>query len=124
MQKSSEVVTLYDPLDSDLVQGLRADDRAPDVAKVSMLYGDNRYYLRALETHIKHAKRHGYPAYILRKELIKGVWNKLLWLSHAMVSELSKGEQGAKWIMYVTNSHSDQWLADKLSGGLMQIPLW
>lgn len=99
-QKSSEVFTLYDPLSSQPAQGFRVDHRAPEVAKVSMLYGDNEYYLRAIETHIRHAKRHGYPTYILRKELIDGVWNKLLCLMHAMVSELSKGEQAAEWIMY------------------------
>ncbi|KPI43959.1 uncharacterized protein AB675_6169 [Cyphellophora attinorum] len=100
MQETSKVFSVYNPLDYESVQGPRADYIAPDVAKVSMLYGDNDYYLRAIETHIKHAKRHRYPTYILRKELINGVWNKLLCLMHAMVSELSKGEHAAKWIMW------------------------
>lgn len=73
--------------------------RRPDVARVSMLYGENELYVRAIETHIRHSKRHGYPTYVLRKELIGGIWNKLLYLIHVMVSEMHKGEEGAKWIM-------------------------
>lgn len=71
----------------------------PDVAKVTMLYGENELYVRAIDTHIQHAKRHGYPAYVLRKELINGIWNKLLYLMHVMVAELHKGAEGARWIM-------------------------
>ncbi|ETN46911.1 uncharacterized protein HMPREF1541_01100 [Cyphellophora europaea CBS 101466] len=72
----------------------------PDVAKVSMMYGENELYDRAIDTHLRHAQRHGYPAYVLKKELITGVWNKLLYLIHVMVAEMHRGEQGAKWIMW------------------------
>lgn len=71
----------------------------PDVAKVSMLYGENELYMRALDTHIRHSWRHGYPTYVLRKELIGGIWNKLLYLIHVMVAEMHKGDEGAQWIM-------------------------
>lgn len=71
----------------------------PDVAKVSMLYGENELYMRALDTHVRHARRHGYPAYVLRKDLIDGVWNKLLYLIYVMVAEMHKGEEGARWVM-------------------------
>lgn len=73
--------------------------RRPDVAKVSMLYGENELYVRAIDTHIRHSKRHGYPTYVLRKEMISGIWNKLLYLIHVMVAEMHKGEEGANWIM-------------------------
>lgn len=73
--------------------------RRPDVAKVSMLYGENELYVRALDTHCHHAKRHGYPMYVLRKELVGGIWNKLLYLIHVMVAEMHKGDEGAQWIM-------------------------
>lgn len=65
-----------------------------------MLYGDVKHtYGRAIETHIRHADRHGYPTYILRRELIDGVWNKLVWLIHVMVEEMNKGDLGARWVM-------------------------
>ena len=67
-----------------------------------MMYGDNKYYIRAIETHLKHAKRHGYPIYVLRKELLDGMWNKLLYLLYVMVEEQQKGDQGAEWILYVS----------------------
>ena len=73
---------------------------APAVAVVSMLYGDNDYYIRAINTHLRHAERFGYPSYVLRREIIDGVWNKLAYMMHVMISEMEKGEQGAKWLMW------------------------
>ena len=72
----------------------------PMVAVVSMLYGDNDYYIRAINTHIRHAERFGYPAYVLRNEIIDGVWNKLAYMMHVMINEMEKGEEGAKWLMW------------------------
>jgi hypothetical protein len=71
----------------------------PPVAIASMLYGDNLLYERAIDTHLRYAERHGYPTYILRKELVNGVWNKLAYLIHVLVAEMDKGDAGAPWIM-------------------------
>jgi hypothetical protein len=64
-----------------------------------MLYGEPHLYDRAIRTHIRYAERHGYSTYILRKELIQGVWNKLAYLLHVLVTEMDKGEEGTSWIM-------------------------
>jgi len=72
----------------------------PRVAVVSMLYGDNDFYVRAINTHLRHAERHGYPSYVLRTEIIDGVWNKLAYMMHVMITEMEKGEEGAKWLMW------------------------
>ena len=64
-----------------------------------MLYGDNELYERAINTHLRYAERHGYRAYVLRKELVNGVWNKLAYLLHVLMTEMDKGEEGASWIM-------------------------
>jgi hypothetical protein len=94
LQTDHDAISMtYDP------RTIGSSRNQPDVAKVSMLYGENEYYVRATETHIRHAKRHGYPAYVLRKELMKDVWNKLLYLVDVMVQEMRRGDQGAKWIM-------------------------
>ena len=72
----------------------------PQMAVVSMLYGDNIFYVRAINTHLRHAERFGYPSYVLRTEIIEGVWNKLAYMMHAMIAEMEKGDQGAKWLMW------------------------
>ena len=74
--------------------------KPPAMAVVSMLYGDNDFYIRAINTHIRHAERFGYPSYVLRTEIIEGVWNKLAYMMHAMITEMEKGESGAKWLMW------------------------
>jgi hypothetical protein len=65
----------------------------------SMHYGDNQYYERAIETHIRYAERHGYPIYVLREDLYKGVWNKIVYLIHVILNEMARGDAGARWIM-------------------------
>jgi hypothetical protein len=66
---------------------------------VSMLYGDNQLYERAINTHLRYAERHKYPIYVLRKDLADGVWNKLAYLIHVLMTEMDKGEAGAPWLM-------------------------
>ncbi|KAK4942636.1 hypothetical protein LTR10_017583 [Elasticomyces elasticus] len=83
-----------------------AQPTSADVGIVSMLYGKpNEYYVKAIETHERHAARHGYPSYILRSNvypLHNGVWNKLAYLLHLLVAELQKPEQErTKWLMWV-----------------------
>ncbi len=60
-----------------------------------MLYGNNRLYERAVNTHLRYAERNGYPTYVLRNELVNGVWNKLAYLNHITMTEMDKEEAGA-----------------------------
>lgn len=96
------VSIVYDPR-TEQQPGTDGQRSRPDVAKVSMLYGENELYVRAIDTHVRHARRHGYPAYVLRKEMIGGIWNKLLFLIYVMVAEIHKGDEGARWIMWVAS---------------------
>ena len=73
------------------------------IAKVSMLYGDNKLYERALESHIKHGERWGYPTYIKRQNEYCGYWNKPTFMIQQIAQELAKPErERAEWLMYVS----------------------
>ncbi|RMZ90647.1 hypothetical protein DV736_g2134, partial [Chaetothyriales sp. CBS 134916] len=73
------------------------------IAKVSVLYGDsNEFYRGAIQSHQRHAKRHGYPFYILRNPVAEGYWNKAEYLHSILVQELGKHENDRmKWLMWV-----------------------
>lgn len=72
------------------------------IAKVSMLYGDpNPVYERALQSHIEHGRRHGYPIKVLRQKLLGRLWTKPAYLLSIVLDELSKPvEQRIKWIFW------------------------
>lgn len=75
------------------------------IAKVSMLYGDNRLYERALESHIRHGERWGYPTYIKRQNEYCGYWNKPTFMIQQVAQELAKPErERAEWLMCVVFS--------------------
>lgn len=66
-----------------------------------MLYGPTNFiYEKALESHAKHNKVHGYEMHVSRIAIVKGFWNKLLWLQHLILTELQKPEgDRIDWIM-------------------------
>lgn len=64
-----------------------------------MIYGNNSVYERAIETHKEHCNRLGYPLFILRREVLDGVWNKLAYLISLIVQELEKPEdERLEWL--------------------------
>jgi hypothetical protein len=73
----------------------------PAVGKLSMQYGStNEYYLRAIDSHARHAARHGYPMYTLGNEVADGIWNKLAFMMWALVQELQKdADNRTGWLM-------------------------
>jgi hypothetical protein len=75
--------------------------RVPAVAKVSMIYGGaNSVYVRSLNSHERHAVRHGYPMHILRHEVATGYWNKPSYLLSLLVQELAKRPaERVQWMM-------------------------
>jgi hypothetical protein len=80
------------------------------IAKVSMLYGDNKLYERALESHIRHGERWGYPTYIKRQNEYCGYWNKPTFMIQQVAQELAKPKrERAEWLMCVSsfNSHNN-----------------
>lgn len=76
----------------------------PVVAKVSVLYGEeNENYERAIASHERHALRHSYPFYVLRRPVAEGYWNKELYLLSILIQELGKSEsERVDWLMYVS----------------------
>lgn len=78
------------------------DAPRPTVGKVMMIYGDNPVYQRAVETHRNHCDRWGYPLFLLQRDIIDGVWNKLAYLSSLITQELGKPEdERLEWLLYV-----------------------
>lgn len=73
------------------------------IAKVSMLYGDkkkNDLYERALESHIKHSEKWGYPTYVKRENEYCGYWNKPTFMISQVAQELAKPEEERmEWLM-------------------------
>ncbi|KAL4787119.1 hypothetical protein BJX76DRAFT_354528 [Aspergillus varians] len=78
-----------------------SDDPQPTIGKVMMIYGNNSVYQRAVETHKDHCQRLGYPLFLLQREVLDGVWNKLAYLSSIIVQELAKPEdQRLQWLFW------------------------
>lgn len=82
-----------------MLEKLGLKQQSSGIAIASMLYGTIDEYKRAIETHLRYAARHGYPAYILTEDFYNGVWNKPVYLMHVVMAELAKGDDGARWIM-------------------------
>ncbi|KAH0390539.1 hypothetical protein KCU89_g15484, partial [Aureobasidium melanogenum] len=69
------------------------------IAKVSMLYGNNKLYERALESHTRHGEKWGYPTYIKRQNEYCGYWNKPTFMIQQVAQELAKPErERAEWL--------------------------
>ncbi len=92
-----------------------AKRKGPKIAKVSMLYGaPNGYYERAIESHERHAKLHGYPVHVLHHDISQGYWNKPTYILSLIVQELSKApEERAEWLMLVFTTHPSIHLPSK-----------
>ncbi|RDW86263.1 uncharacterized protein DSM5745_02905 [Aspergillus mulundensis] len=73
----------------------------PTVGKVMMIYGNNTVYERAVATHKDHCERLGYPLFLLRRQVLDGVWNKLAYLISLIVQELEKpAEERLEWLFW------------------------
>lgn len=58
-------------------------------------------YERALETHVKHAEKHGYPFYMARENAADGMFNKIAYIMNVLMNELYKpAEERCEWIFY------------------------
>ncbi|EXJ82227.1 hypothetical protein A1O3_06040 [Capronia epimyces CBS 606.96] len=72
------------------------------IGLVSMAYGnDTAVYDRAIESHARHAARHKYPLFVLRREVAEGYWSKTLYLISLLIQELAKPESTRlEWLMW------------------------
>ncbi|KAH7055983.1 hypothetical protein B0J12DRAFT_709640 [Macrophomina phaseolina] len=73
------------------------------MGKVSILYGEpNPVYERALRTHEVHNRIHGLRQYVLREQVVDGVWNKPAYLLSIMMDELARpAEARLEWLLWV-----------------------
>jgi hypothetical protein len=70
-------------------------------AKVAVASGfEDVVYEKALETHIRHAKRHGYPMYVGRENAADGMFNKIAFILHIVLQELYKpADERIEWLL-------------------------
>jgi hypothetical protein len=70
-------------------------------AKVAVASGfEDVVYERALDTHIKHAEKHGYPMYVGRENAADGMFNKIAFILHIVLQELYKpAEARIEWLL-------------------------
>jgi glycosyl transferase family (putative galactosyltransferase) len=71
-------------------------------AKVAVASGfEDIVYERALETHIGHAEKHGYPMYVGRENAADGMFNKIAFILNIVLQELYKpAEERVEWLFY------------------------
>ena len=79
----------------------------PTIGKISILYGKpNPTYERALRLHDVQNQYYGYPMFILRENLLHGLWSKPAYILSVLLQELAKPKQSRlKWLMYVCPFH-------------------
>ncbi|KNG79896.1 galactosyl transferase GMA12/MNN10 family protein [Aspergillus nomiae NRRL 13137] len=88
-----------------LASGTFGSDDVPQVpstvGKVTMIYGNNSVYERALDTHKEHCRRLRYPLFVLRRPILDGVWNKYAILLSVLLQELEKPvDRQLQWLLW------------------------
>lgn len=76
-------------------------DRA-NIGKCTSLYGSyGRGYYKALDTHVEHNQLHRYPAYVLDRSIVDGLWSKQAALLEVFFFELSKpAKDRLQWLAW------------------------
>ena len=73
------------------------------IGKVTILFhGRDPTYIRAIQTHQAHNRRHGYPLLALRHGILDGIWSKPAYILAILLEELRKPDgQRLKWLLCV-----------------------
>jgi hypothetical protein len=57
-------------------------------------------YERALDTHMQHARRHGYPVHIARENAAEGMFNKIAYILDVLLNNLFKpANNRVEWLL-------------------------
>ncbi|KAJ6059797.1 hypothetical protein N7444_003436 [Penicillium canescens] len=73
----------------------------PSIAKVTIIFGDNSVYHRALKTHEEHSRKFGYPMHVLQSGILDDVWTKPAFLLSLILEELVKPKtERLEWIFW------------------------
>jgi hypothetical protein len=73
----------------------------PRFAKIAVASGfEDILYERALDTHVQHAQKHGYPMYMARENAADGMFNKIAYILDVLLNELFKpAEDRVEWLL-------------------------
>ncbi len=69
--------------------------------KVAVASGfEDILYERALDTHVQHALKHGYPMYMARENAADGMFNKIAYILDVLLNELFKpADERVDWLL-------------------------
>lgn len=83
-------------------QGASSDGPYPKFGKCTATFGEpDPPYEAAIASHNLHNELHGYPHFILREHMIRGLWSKHGWIITIIGQELAKPEdQRLKWLLW------------------------
>ncbi|KAG5946794.1 hypothetical protein E4U59_002986, partial [Claviceps monticola] len=86
------------------VEDLASDlhDEQARIGKISILYGGTKlHYERALQSHKRHNRQHGYPMFVQRVDVLDGYWTKPAFIHYMILRELRKPEsQRLQWLFW------------------------
>lgn len=72
------------------------------IGKCTILFNGNSYWERAIRTHERHDREHGYRLHVLRQHLMDDVWSKPAYILSLLLRELSKPESDRlEWLLWV-----------------------
>lgn len=57
------------------------------------------FYNEAMQLHLAYDEAHGYPSFVLERDVYEGVWNKIVFLATIVGEELMKEEdERLEWL--------------------------
>ncbi|KAF7188349.1 Alpha-1,2-galactosyltransferase [Pseudocercospora fuligena] len=72
------------------------------IGKCTILFHGNSYWERAIRTHERHDREHGYRLHVLRQELMDDVWSKPAYILSLLLRELGKPEsERLDWLFWI-----------------------
>ena len=72
------------------------------IGKCTILFYGNQAWERAIRTHERHDREHGYRLHILRQQMLDDVWSKPAYILSLLLRELAKPEhERLEWLMWV-----------------------
>lgn len=72
------------------------------IGKCTILFNGNSFWERAIRTHERHDREHGYRLHVLRQHLMDDVWSKPAYILSLLLRELSKPESDRlEWLFWV-----------------------
>jgi hypothetical protein len=74
----------------------------PKFGKITATFGEpDPPYENAIASHNLHNKIHGYPHFILREQMLRGLWSKHAWIMTVIGNELAKPEnERLQWVLW------------------------